>query len=270
MLTGGSTRVVLIVPLIAVWGCRSEPDASGVAANSSPRTAPEAPSRPEPKAQTDQPPGQPVAKSPRPEEGERLKELLKDLRKAPVTAPPLRARMIPTGDPELGPLVAFLRAEFAEEIKAGKRLVIEDRTDLGPLLLGMSYQEFVASLLDEAKDKVPAEVIRDFDEKNRQSHAVWPELSRHLPVRVLSREEHKAIFTANPDDNWKRFYERYPDAPGIITVSRVGLNRDKNLALFYMGVGRGSLNAGGQLYVLKKEGDEWVDQRISIGPSWQS
>ena len=42
-------------------------------------------------------------------------------------------------------------------------------------------------------------------------------------------------------EGWKRFYAKYPGSPGIITVSRVGLNRDKTLAFFYVEVGWGTL-----------------------------
>jgi hypothetical protein len=271
MIAGHAMRALLIVPLVAGWGCRSEPESPGAAANPVPRTAAKTSDQAVSKAPTDQPPERAVAGSPGPERDENLKALAEMLRKSQgPPPPPLRAKAITTGDPELDPLVAFLRAAFAAEIKAGKRLVIADETELGPLLLGTSYQDFVESLLKEASDKVPAEMIRDFDAKNRQTHAVRPELGRHVPVHLLGRAEHGKIFADGPDENWERFYKRFPGSPGLITVSRVGLNREKNLALFYMGVMGGSLNGGGQLHVVKKEADKWVEQPISIGPSWQS
>lgn len=180
------------------------------------------------------------------------------------------AKAVSTGDPELDPLVSFLRARYAEEIRSGKPLIIEDHADLHLLHMETPYQEFVASLLKEASDRVPAEMIRDFGGKNQQSSVVWPELARHVPSHLLSRAEHGAIFTGDADDNWKRFYDKYSGSPGIITVSRVGLDREKNRALFYLGQGHGPLNGHGQLYVLKREGDEWVDQQVELGPSWTS
>jgi hypothetical protein len=263
MRSGHATRVLLIVPMIAAWGCRSEPD--GPAPGQRP-----APGSSDSRAAA----GQPVARS---EQEAKLEKALAEVRairegKGPPRQPPppLSAEAISTGDPEIDPLVSFLRARFAKEIRAGKKLVIEDQTDLHLLLLGTSYREFVDSLLKDASDQVPAELIRDFGDKNRQARAVWPELTKHLPAHLLSRAEQGAIFTGGPDGNWKRFYEKYPGSPGIITVSRVGLNREKNRALFHMGWMAGSLQGHGELYVLKKEGDEWVDQRIDLGSSWDS
>ena len=88
---------------------------------------------------------------------------------------------------------------------------------------------------------------------------------------MLGREERDAIFTkGDPDENGKRFRERYPNSPGIITVSRVGLNRDTTVAVFDLGWVCGPLCGHGRLHVVKKEGDEWVEQRVQIGPMWTS
>jgi len=42
------------------------------------------------------------------------------------------------------------------------------------------------------------------------------------------------------------------------------------MAFFYVGLGCGSLCGQGQLHVLKKEGDEWVEMPVEILPSWVS
>ena len=232
MITGHPTRVLLLVPLMAAWGCGAEPNG------------------PSPGPDPDPPMAGPVGPQELP--------------------PPLRAEAISTGDPELDPLVSFLKASFAEEIKAGKKLVIEERTDLHLVHLGSSYEEFVESLLKEASDAVPEEMIRDFGDKNRRSRAVWPELTRLLPAHLMSPEEGGAIFSEEADTNWRNFYEAYPDAAGLVTISRVGLSRDKTRALFYLGQVRGSLDGHGQLHLLEKDGDQWVERRVRIGSSWES
>ena len=66
------------------------------------------------------------------------------------------------------------------------------------------------------------------------------------------------------------FYAKYPASPGIITVSRVGLNRDKTSAFFYVGVSQGTVLGQGQLHVLRKEGDAWVELPVEIEPWWIS
>jgi hypothetical protein len=76
---------------------------------------------------------------------------------------------------------------------------------------------------------------------------------------LLSREERQAIFKDDPYEGWKRFYERDPKRIGLITVSRVGLDRDKGWALFHRADCRGALAADGGLHVLEREGDFWVE-----------
>jgi hypothetical protein len=181
---------------------------------------------------------------------------------------PLRAPAVATGDPELDPLVAYLKASFFAEIKDGRRLVITLSTGATLLEPRQTYQDMVDKLMNQASDQVPAEIIRDFCEKNRKSSEAWPELNRHLPAVLLTSEENKALFSGYPDDGWKRFYAKYPDAYGKISVSRVGLNHDKTLAFFYMTVGHGTLNGYGQYHALKREGDAWVELPIEIGTSW--
>ena len=59
-----------------------------------------------------------------------LQAMFRAMRVSRPSMPPpvLHAPAISTGDPELDPLVSFLRAWFAREIEAGKTLVIQDRT----------------------------------------------------------------------------------------------------------------------------------------------
>jgi hypothetical protein len=188
----------------------------------------------------------------------------------PMSQPPLRAPAISTGDSELDPLVSFLRVWFAREIEAGMILVIEDHTKVHRFYLEGSYEDYVDGLLKEACEQAPAEMIRNFGDRNRESHAVWPELMQYLPSRLLSREECSAIFKDDTYEGWKRFYKRYPKAAGLVTVSRVGLNREKDRALCYLACCRGALAAVGGLHVLEREGDVWVQPPVCIGPRWVS
>src|SRR4051794_37168507 len=53
---------------------------------------------------------------------------------------PLRAPAVATGDPELDPLVAYLKASFSAAIRDGRRLVIDDMTDVEQLHFREPYQ----------------------------------------------------------------------------------------------------------------------------------
>ena len=103
----------------------------------------------------------------------------------------VRAPAVATGDPELDPLVVYLKASFAADIKDGRRLVIDDMTGVESLHDSEPYQQLVDGLLGQVSEQVPAELIRDFAEKNRKPTAVWPELTKHLPTSFLPVEEAK-------------------------------------------------------------------------------
>lgn len=47
-----------------------------------------------------------------------------------------------------------------------------------------------------------------------------------LPIREM-----KAMFGAGGEAGWLAFYERYPDAPGFLALSRVGFNADRTEAV---------------------------------------
>ena len=221
MLNVPAARILGFVALIAAGGCGSRP---GRPAVPPPAASPaRVPSTVPPDATSSGPVIQADDEMPHPVPG---------LRRS--FDAPLRAPAVATGDPELDPLVAYLKASFAAAIKDGHRLVIEETTDVEELHFRKPYQDLVDALLRQASDQVPAEMIRDFGEKNRQSRAIWPELTRHLPASLLTLGERKKLFPGFPDEGWKRFYAKYPGSPGIITVSRVGLNREKTLAFFYL------------------------------------
>ena len=182
----------------------------------------------------------------------------------------IRAPAVKTSDPGLDPLVAYLKTSFATPIKDGRRLVITPVNGKNLLAYAhQSYQEMVEGLLVSASEQIPKEMIRDFAEKNRVPIAVWPELLTHLPAQLLTPEEYKLIF-AGHGEGWERFYAKYPDAYALIDISHVGLNREKNLALFYVAVSHGPLTGHGSYHVLKKEGNMWVELPVYIGSSWIS
>ncbi len=230
-----------VVVMVAVGGCGS---------------GSERPTVPPPTAPSPAPSGTPSAGP------------LQDLEPGRAPGAMLRAPAVATGDPELDPLVSYLKASYSKAIKDGRRLIIEDTTDVEHLHFREPYQELADKLLRQASEEVPAQLIRDFIEKNRESRAVWPELTRHLPASLLPLAEEKAIFFDSANAGWDRFYAKYPKAYGIITVSRVGLNRDKTLAFFYVGEGQAPVLGLGQIHVLKKEGDEWVELPVEIRPFW--
>jgi hypothetical protein len=70
------------------------------------------------------------------------------------------------------------------------------------------------------------------------------------------------IFAVN-QDGWQVFYARFPEAPGIISLSRVGFNDRLDQALVYLGNQSHWLAGAGHFYLLKKVNGAWtVDQKV--------
>ena len=102
MITGHAMRVLLFLTLVVAWGCRGEPDgrcSSGYTAGVGPAGC------------------QDTANGRRSRCGRRRRNRRLDDRRPENMPRPFRAKAISTGDPELDPLVSFLRAWFAEEIR---------------------------------------------------------------------------------------------------------------------------------------------------------
>jgi hypothetical protein len=49
-------------------------------------------------------------------------------------------------------------------------------------------------------------------------------------VVLISKKEHDKIFS---DESWDTFYQKYPDSPGYIGLSRVGFNSNHTQAIIY-------------------------------------
>ncbi len=175
---------------------------------------------------------------------------------------------------ELDVVVSFLTHRYDYCIRSNTPLVIEDTFSIAMLRMGGESQEgFTRSLLSQATDEVPADLIRDFCTKNSKPQAVWPDLSKRLAVVLLNRQEMKTIFSAGhgqKPDGWDRFYAKYPKSPGIVTISRVGFNRRGNMAMVYVGSQSHWLAGGGHIRILRKQGDKWVEVQAMIGPHWVS
>ena len=169
-------------------------------------------------------------------------------------------------------LVSFLGQKYSSYVSNNTPLVIADTFSSVIPLERDSQMEAIKSLLSQASDQVPLDLIRDFCDKNVKAQIVWPDLQKHLKVVFLSQQEEKSLFSARREkhDGWDKFYTKYPKSPGIITLSRIGFNHDGTMAMIYLGWQGGWLAGEGQIYVLRKQNGKWVEQPASFGPQWVS
>lgn len=107
----------------------------------------------------------------------------------------------------------------------------------------------------EMSQPLDQEVIDDFLKKNAQSYPL--NYSFELPATVIltSKTELREIFAKGYD--YFELSARYPFSPGIMTVSRVGFNAQRDQALFYVD-SRESYDCGAGFYILLvKENNVW-------------
>lgn len=96
---------------------------------------------------------------------------------------------------------------------------------------------------------VPAGVLEDFQIKNQQVY----HLDRHFDLpnkyHLLSESEYSDIFQSSP----------------IITLSRVGFNSTKDVALLYLEFGKGAIAQKGYYVLLNKLKGRWrVQEKVAI------
>jgi hypothetical protein len=69
------------------------------------------------------------------------------------------------------------------------------------------------------------------------------------------------IFSSK-EDGWRIFHKIYPNAIGILTVSRVGFNKRSDQAIMYLDFVKGELNAVGRYILLDKVNSKWRIRKI--------
>jgi hypothetical protein len=79
-------------------------------------------------------------------------------------------------------------------------------------------------------------------------------------VTLITDEELSKIFTraAGGDGWWPDFYERYPNAQGVLTLSRTGVSSDGTQALIYYGNQWDGLAGIGEIVLLEKTENRWT------------
>jgi hypothetical protein len=101
-----------------------------------------------------------------------------------------------------------------------------------------------------------------FSTRNATTTPVSPDMVLGVEYVLVSQEEMSQIFSQNRD-GWVLFYERYPDTPGITTISRVGFNESLDQALVYIGTMSHWLAGAGYYVLLGKVNGAWiVEQQV--------
>ena len=134
----------------------------------------------------------------------------------------------------------------------------------------MLIPEPIANLWQNSEHDTAA--FSDLKAKNKAQYALENKFSIKLPCILINREAEKKLFHSMPttpaDKNfvekvrisWDKFYEEYPGAPGILTISRVGFNSDRSQAMVYMAHNASLMSASGELFFLANKNGSWEIQ----------
>ena len=109
---------------------------------------------------------------------------------------------------------------------------------------------------------VSTQTTDSFKARNASAGPLHGDMQLGVPYALLSQDEVTSIFSMN-QDGWQVFYERYPDARGILTFSRVGFDAALDQALVYVGNQNQALAGSGHYLLLKKVDGAWIiDQKV--------
>lgn len=154
----------------------------------------------------------------------------------------------------------FVYAAVLQKLYAASNYVIMDTTATG--LIGT---QDMSSTLDHVllnMHNFAMETADSFRARNDAAYPLRPDMDIGAGYVLLTQNDKTQLFNQN-QDGWQLFYEKYPDAPGITALSRVGFNNALDQALVYTGTQSQWLAGTGYYLLLKKVNGGWiVDQQV--------
>ncbi len=152
--------------------------------------------------------------------------------------------------------------EYAVWSTAIRELYIEDKVHLLVIRDRTKLDKSAKNNLGSAAQRwnLGAEVVKDFQAKNMDSHSLGKWFRLPITYTLISRADVDNFFVAHNLDGtgWDLFYAKYPKSQGIIWVSRPGFNNSMNQAILYIANRRHWLAGTGYLLLLTKQDGVWV------------
>jgi hypothetical protein len=107
------------------------------------------------------------------------------------------------------------------------------------------------------------DILGDFKAKNQTSSALERMFTLSVPYTLISEQELASIFSTTAS-GWDKFYAKYPDSKGFLTLSRVGFNQAKDTAVLYTEYQSGATAGEGDLVLMKKTDGRWTVEGNSM------
>jgi hypothetical protein len=183
-----------------------------------------------------------------------------------ATAPTLHAQKSPAPAPatltddDSAVYSAVLRELY--QAAKGRPIILSDQTAIGVppgMLTNLSVQ---GPQTDAFLNPISPEARRNFEDANHASLHLPPPC-KFAPECTLVDIADIALQVKNAKA-WRKFMARHANTPGIIIVSRIGFNRDRDQAVVYSGVSCGTLCGQGEFTWLTKHNGVWTVESSNV------
>jgi hypothetical protein len=138
---------------------------------------------------------------------------------------------------------------------------------MGTTATSLTGVDNTAATLDYVLQNIHSVDPATFDSfkiRNQSAGSLRADMDLGSPYTLLSQAARNQIFGQN-QSGWDVFYNHFPQAPGITTLSRVGFNSAFDQALVYIGTQSNWQVGNGYYVLLKKVNGTWViDQQVMI------
>jgi hypothetical protein len=102
--------------------------------------------------------------------------------------------------------------------------------------------------------KVPDDALQNHAQRNAQAATIERKLSMDVDYALLGQKEIEDLLTLGGYDE---LYRRYPKCNGVTTLSRVGFNSTRSMAVVYLSMTPGYLAGSGWAVLLRKISGKW-------------
>jgi hypothetical protein len=189
------------------------------------------------------------------------KKIIYSLLSIILAACTVKPAQVPTASaPQMDAEEQSVYAAVLRKLYTDSNYVIMETTATG--LLGT---QDMSSTLDHVllnMHNYSTETADSFRARNDAAYPLRPDMEIGASYVLLTQNERTQFFNQN-QDGWQLFYEKYPDAPGITALSRVGFNQALDQALVYAGTQSQWLAGAGYYLLLKRVNGAWIiDQQV--------
>lgn len=129
------------------------------------------------------------------------------------------------------------------------KLILKDYT------IGYSDSAACINVLDRMNIS-NSSILKDYLKKNNMSYSLNMLEKNYVHSLILDSNAKTKIYT-NKKINWNYFYELFPNAIGIATLSRVGFNKNNSIALLRVDLEFGETWGEKIYFVFEKSDNEW-------------